>query len=166
MRNFYCPELLPERLKEARKYRNYKQDKIADLFGFKYTAYSRWENGTNKPNAFQLARVANLEKIDLNFYFTPDMTPEEADLDKRNDLTKRIYSMEEEIRNRNEAARKAKSLAERIEANAPLREIFDLVKFSSARVLKKVKVAVIAVLALEEDERLHSISGQMSEEVG
>jgi transcriptional regulator with XRE-family HTH domain len=84
----YDPEGLPEKLKRAREYSGLKLRELAEKLDVHITAVQKWEKGINHPNARDLAKIAELENLDLNYYFDPAIDePKKADLSYREFVT-------------------------------------------------------------------------------
>ncbi|MBN2531859.1 MAG: repressor LexA [Spirochaetales bacterium] len=104
----YNLKSLPDKLRQARQYRNLNQSELSELFNMHPNSYSKWERGTAEPNATQLARIANFEQLDIGFYFNPDLNPEDADFKKMKDsnsvenLSRQIEDLKNHITNSKE----------------------------------------------------------------
>ena len=73
-------ETLAAKLAQGRNYHGFKQQWMAEQLGVDVSSYNKWEKGINQPNAYVLARIGEIENLDLNFFFQPELTPAEADL--------------------------------------------------------------------------------------
>lgn len=95
----YDYECLQEKMIEVRKYRGLSQHEIAEKFKFEAGSYSKWERGKAIPNARQIAKLAEIEEIDINFFFKPNMSISDADLKQkdRRDILEKIASRLENI---------------------------------------------------------------------
>ena len=66
-------------------------------------SYGRYELDKSKPNPIDIAEIANLLRLDINFFFLPDMKPYEADLDETSraanmdDISRKLEALKEQI---------------------------------------------------------------------
>ena len=77
----YDLEALPEQLRKGREHAGFTLTQLSEKLDVHPTAVNKWETTTNQPNAIVLAQIANLENLDINFYFIKDMNAREADLE-------------------------------------------------------------------------------------
>ena len=77
----YFGDVLPMKLKRGREYAGYSQQEMSNQLGVHVSTYNKWEKGINQISPNILAKIANIENLDINFYFTSEMTPKEADFD-------------------------------------------------------------------------------------
>ncbi len=144
----YDPSVLKEKLRLGREYRNLKQDYIASKLGLHVTSYNKWEKGTNHPNAETLASIANLENLEISFFFTPEMSPKEADLEFKTFISP-LTEAKNRMKELETIAAKAQSedpVVSRVAAREQLYEICDLIDEEDEFMLSRIKHALIGVL--------------------
>ena len=150
----YKAEILPTKLREGREYRNLDQKEIANLLGIHVSSYGKYELGFREPNAILIPKIANIEKLDINFYFDPNMTTIQADLNlKENDtaiekLTKKIEKIETKI----DPNKDTDPLIERVKAYKPLRDLIELVQYWEGGMLRRFTDMAYAYLAGTRNE--------------
>ncbi len=76
----YDPSVLAEQLRVGRDATGFTLQTLAKRLDVSMSAVQKWEKGVNKPNAEDIARIAEIEQLDIAFYFTRGMKPAEADL--------------------------------------------------------------------------------------
>ncbi len=136
---YYEHEHLTERLVAARKYRKLSQSDIAKAFGIEAGSYSKWERGKAVPRAKQIADLANIEKLDINYYFDPSMTLEKADLTNtaERDTLRRMAEQIETLQSKIVPDAKFDPLAHAVKTKKPLRELVEtLTKLDESALLE------------------------------
>lgn len=68
-----------ERLREAREYRGYSQEEIANYLGISRSAVSLSENGDRKVNSIELRKLARLYGVTTDDLIAADDQPPEDD---------------------------------------------------------------------------------------
>lgn len=125
----YDPNILPKKLKQGREFRNYSLQGVADdkSLGVHVSSLNKWELGKNKPNADILATLAIIYRLDINYFFISNMTPQEADLDHYEDKSaiQTLATSYEELIHKLEPQNKNDAVSESIRNNVQLRKIFD-----------------------------------------
>ena len=146
----YDPTVLKDKLKAGREYRGMKQEWLGQQIGKTVTGYGKYETGPNMPPAETLAQIANIERLDLAFYFTPEMTPQEADLDLKRyvaplaQMEQYVSAMERRVASAEETDPVLKRLREKIH----LYEIVDLIDEEDTFTLARIKDGIVGMLAL------------------
>lgn len=77
----YTSDLFPQRLKEGRAYRGLSQKEVADELKINAVSFGRYELSKANVNAVELPKIANLLRLDIRFFFDPDLKIEDCDLD-------------------------------------------------------------------------------------
>lgn len=150
MGGLYNPDILPRKLKEGREYARKSQRQIADKLNVHITSYNKWELGKNEPNAVALAAVADYENLDINFFFTPKMTPEEADMKVRDTdsallkMAKRLEQVEKKVA----PPRQEDPLWEKIRTNAQLLNICNQIKNLEGTILGEINALIFGYLSI------------------
>ena len=68
-------------LKKARLYRGYeKQVSVCQRLDLPRQVWSLWEQGKRRPSIEQLAAIANLFQLKIDYFFIPKANPEDYDL--------------------------------------------------------------------------------------
>jgi transcriptional regulator with XRE-family HTH domain len=136
----YKSDIFPKKLKEARKYRNLSQKDIADVLGIHVVSYGKYELGKLEINASLLPKIANLERLDVNYYFTDAMTLSEADLDNKgaekvlDALSRKIEKLESKIRPINVSE---DPLLRRIVDDKRIRELVEILQYFDESMLRR-----------------------------
>ncbi len=164
MRKMFDPILLPEKLRQAREFRNYSQQGLADALKVHVTSYNKWEIGKNQPNAVVLAQIANEVRLKLDYFFT-DMSPKDADLDyqdERSELERLSYAVYE--------MRSALSVAENhgddpilqaAETNPTIRKLIERTRHLDEMRLQRIYDKIDGYLdGLDEAESVKSQKGE------
>lgn len=92
----YSPDILAKKLKAGRKYRGFTQAYVAKNVGLHTTSYGKLEYDTRRCGTRRLALIANLERLDIRFYFLEEMSAQDADLNMR-DLEAPIESLSQRL---------------------------------------------------------------------
>lgn len=80
----YDASMLKRKLRLAREYRGTPAQQLSEAVSVGVDAYYKWERPKeNLPNHDKLAALSNTLRMDIRFFYLPDMTLESADLDRR-----------------------------------------------------------------------------------
>lgn len=143
----YDPEVLREQLRKGREAAGLTLDGLAGVLGVTLSAVQKWEVGPNMVNADTLARIANAENLDMGFYFTAGMSPQEANLQLRAftgplaEATARIVELQ-----RVSARVEKDPVIGMVKAKAELYELAEAVYLEDSAVLRRIKDFVQGVL--------------------
>ena len=116
----------------------YSQQEISAQLGVHVSTYNKWEKGINQISHRVLAKIANFENLDINFYFRPEMEPKEADLD----LLLYISPMDNAVRKIIDlelALSKENSVLHKVKANRRLYNLVSAMAAYSDEVLRDIQ---------------------------
>ena len=80
------PLTFGEKIKEARKQKNFTQKQLADLIGAAHNSISDWENNKNKPDPDTIELLCGVLKITPNYLLSSakdDFSPKEKQIIKK-----------------------------------------------------------------------------------
>lgn len=70
--------MLSERLREARKRKNYSQEYVAEKVHTSRQTVMRWENGTSEPSIEIIKKLAELYDVSINYLLEISETSKEG----------------------------------------------------------------------------------------
>lgn len=126
----YDASELKRKLKIARDFREVPAKALAESAGVGVDAYYQWERPKdNLPNHSKLALLANTFRMDIRYFYLPEMTTSEADLDKRpkGDPIERIARKVEDIEAKIAPSSEYDPLAHSLKTRKNLREFVEMV---------------------------------------
>ena len=150
----YIPELLPMKLRQGREYRALSQEELGRVLSIHATSYQKYEAGIRQCNATQLAVIANLEKLDLSFYFIEEMSPRDGDLELKQfeapleRISNRLESIESRILPPGE---RGDPLYLAIIENPALRKLVETVQHWDQRTLERFTDMAFAYFSGQEE---------------
>lgn len=72
---------LSKNIRYLRKKKNYSQDEIAEILGYKsYTTIQKWEMGVSEPPIAKLKKMAEIFSVDINELTTKKLYEEDCDI--------------------------------------------------------------------------------------
>lgn len=78
----YSGDRVKVKIREARKYRRMTLAEMASAFGVTEQTVSNWETGRRELKVSTLAEIANVQRMRVEYYFSSESVPAEADMTK------------------------------------------------------------------------------------